>query len=78
MQVVVDLSVDELIKTISNMNLQDVEKIKKSLIERELYFKPFIKDDIENIISDFEKEGYSDDFLKDLEEGLKKSSVYEN
>ncbi len=46
MQVVVDLSVDELIKTISNMNLQDVEKIKKSLIERELYFKPFIKDDI--------------------------------
>ncbi len=78
MQVVVDLSVDELIKTISNMNLQDVEKIKKSLIERELYFKPFIKDDIEDIISDFEKEGYSDDFLKDLEEGLKKSSVYEN
>ena len=27
-------------------------------------------------MSDFQKEDYSDDFLKDLENGLKKSSIY--
>ena len=27
-------------------------------------------------MSDFQKEDYSNDFLKDLENGLKKSSVY--
>ena len=78
MQVVVNLSIDDLIKTISQLDLQDIEKVKKSLIERELYFKPFKKDKLENIIQDFKEEGYSNDFLKDLEEGLKKSSVYEN
>ena len=78
MQVVVNLSIDDLIKTISQLDLQDIEKVKNSLIERELYFKPFKKDKLENIIQDFKEEGYSNDFLKDLEEGLKKSSVYEN
>ncbi len=78
MQVVVNLSIDDLIKTISQLDLQDIEKVKDSLIERELYFKPFKKDKLENIIQDFKEEGYSNDFLKDLEEGLKKSSVYEN
>ena len=78
MQVVIDVLVDDLINSISKMDLDEVEKLKNSLIERELYFKPFIKDDIENIIDDFKKEGYSSDFLKDLEEGLKKSSVYED
>jgi len=78
MQVVVNLSIDDLIKTISQLDLQDIEKVKQSLIERELYFKPFKKDKLENIIQDFKEEGYSNDFLKDLEEGLKKSSVYEN
>jgi hypothetical protein len=36
----------------------------------------FKKDKIENVMSDFQKEGYSEGFLKDLENGLKKSSVY--
>ena len=39
-------------------------------------FKTFKKDKIENVMGDFQKENYSDDFLKDLEDGLKKSSVY--
>ena len=33
---------------------------------------------LEELINDFKKEGYSNDFLLDLEAGLRKSSVYEN
>ena len=37
----------------------------------------FIDNNIaKNFIKDFKDEGYSDDFLKDLENGLRKSSVY--
>ena len=58
------------------MSLNEIEEVKNKLVEKELYFKTFIKDKIENIMSDFQKENYSDDFLKNLEDGLKKSSVY--
>ena len=33
---------------------------------------------LEELINDFKKEGYSNDFLLDLKAGLKKSSIYEN
>ena len=36
----------------------------------------FKKDKVENVVSDFSAAGYSDELLKDLENGLKKSSVY--
>jgi len=36
----------------------------------------FKKDNIENVIDDFKNENYSEDFLKVLEDGLKKSSIY--
>ena len=58
------------------MSLHEIEQVKEKIIEKELYFKKFQKDKIENIINDFQKEEYSDDFLKELESGLKKSSVY--
>ena len=61
---------------ISQMSLNELEKVKNSLVERELYFKEFKKDDVKNIVDDFNKEDYSNDFLTDLEEGLKKSSIY--
>jgi hypothetical protein len=76
MQLAVNVSVSKLLSLISQMSLDEVEEVKNKLIERELYFKKFKKDDIENIIDDFRKEDYSDDFLKDLENGLKKSSIY--
>ena len=50
--------------------------LQNKLVEKELYFKTFKKDKLENVMSDFQKENYSDDFLKELEDGLKKSSVY--
>jgi len=76
MQISVDVSLSNILNLISQMNLNEIEKVKSKLIERELYFKKFKKDNIENIINDFKKENYSNDFLKDLENGLRKSSVY--
>ena len=76
MQLSIDLKTKDIISLISQMSLNELEKVKNSLIERELYFKEFKKDNVGNIIDDFKKEDYSNDFLTDLEEGLKKSSVY--
>lgn len=76
MQISVDISTEEIIKTIEAMDFHDLEKIKTAIIERSVYFKKFQKDKIENIVADFKGEGYSDGFLEDLENGLKKSSVY--
>jgi Cdc6-like AAA superfamily ATPase len=76
MQIAVDISTKEIINAIKEMELNDIEELKTALIEREIYFRKFKKDKIENIIRDFRSEGYSEGFLKDLENGLKKSSVY--
>ncbi len=76
MQISIDISTEDVIKSIKTMDLNDLEKLKSAIIERDIYFLKFKKDKIKNIIGDFRSEGYSDDFLNDLENGLKKSSVY--
>ncbi|MCU0288150.1 MAG: hypothetical protein MUF15_17365 [Acidobacteria bacterium] len=76
MQLTVDVRTDDIIKSIKKMDFNDLEMIKNALIARTLYFKKFKKDKLEHIIKDFKDEGYSNEFLKDLESGLKKSSVY--
>jgi threonyl-tRNA synthetase len=76
MQVAVDITLPHILKLISQMNLNEIEEVKKTIVKKELYFKKFHKDDLDAVMSDFKKENYSDDFLKDLENGLKKSSVY--
>ena len=76
MQLAIDISVSTIASLISQMNLDEIEELKNKIIERELYFKKFQKDDISSIIEDFKRENYSMDFLADLENGLKKSSIY--
>ncbi len=76
MQLAVNISLQNILTLISQMSLNEIEQVKNKLVEKELYFKTFKKDKIENVMSDFQKEDYSDDFLKDLEDGLKKSSIY--
>lgn len=76
MQLAVNVSLPNILTLLSQMSLHEIEQVKEKIIEKELYFKKFQKDKIENIINDFQKEEYSDDFLKELESGLKKSSVY--
>ena len=82
MQLSVDVSFDNLLSLISQMNINQIEEIKNKIVEQKLYFQTFQKDDIDNIIDDFRKEEYSNDFLLDflldLEAGFKKSSVYGN
>ncbi len=76
MQVAVDISLPNVISLISQMSLNELEEVKNKIVEKELYFKEFQKDKIENIMNDFKKEDYSTNFLQDLENGLKKSSFY--
>lgn len=76
MQVAVDISTTDIIKGIETMDVHELEEVKNAIIKRDIYFKKFKKDKIENVVADFKAEGYSDGFLKDLENGLKKSSVY--
>jgi threonyl-tRNA synthetase len=78
MQLSVDISLDNLLLLISKMDVNQIEEVKNKIVEQKLYFQSFQKDDIENIVDDFRKEEYSNDFLLDLEAGLKKSSVYGN
>ena len=76
MRLSVDVSLDNVLSLISKMNLDEIEEVKNKIVEQKLYFQTFQKDDIDNIMDDFKKEDYSNDFLHDLEEGLRKSSVY--
>jgi threonyl-tRNA synthetase len=78
MQLSVDISLDNLLLLISKMDVNQIEEVKNKIVEQKLYFQTFQKDDIENIVDDFRKEEYSNDFLLDLEAGLRKSSVYGN
>jgi hypothetical protein len=66
------VSLQNILNLISQISLSEIEEVKNKIIEKELYFKKFKIDKIENIMVDFKKENYSDDFLKDLENGLKK------
>lgn len=76
MQVSVDIPFQNILSMISQMNLKELEEVKNLIVEKELYFKKYKTDDIGDVVDDFKKSGYSDGFLKDLESGLKKSSVY--
>ena len=76
MQLAVDVSLPDILNLISKMSLKEIEDKKKLIIKKELYFKKFKKDPIEDIVDDFKKEDYTDNFLQDLEDGLKKSSIY--
>jgi len=76
MQLAIDISLSNILTLISQMLLNEIKEVKNKIVEKELCFKTFKKDKIKDVISDFQKEDYSDDFLKELENGLKKSSVY--
>ncbi len=58
------------------MSLDELETIKDKIVEKKIYFQTFKKEKLSNIMDDFQKENYTDGFLDDLENGLKKSSVF--
>jgi hypothetical protein len=56
MQLAVNISLPNILTLISQMSLNEIEEVKNKIVEKELYFKPFKKDKIENVMNDFQKE----------------------
>jgi len=68
---------DTLFEVINNLTEEERASLLKRLKTRPVKLKPFIKDKIEFILADFTATDlYEEDFLRDLEKGLKRSSVY--
>ena len=74
----IEIPMDTLYEVIDNLTEEERTKLLERLQTRPVELKPFIKDKIESILADFRATDlHEEDFLKDLEEGLKKSSVYQ-
>jgi len=73
----IDISTDTLCKIIEQLSEQERKNILIKLKSKPTALKTFKKDKVQSIIADFaELNIYENDFLKDLEEGLKKTSLY--
>ena len=74
----IEIPMDTLYEVIDNLTKEERTKLLERLKTKPVKLKSFIKDKIESILADFAATDlYEEDFLKDLEEGLKKSSVYQ-
>ena len=74
----IDVPMDVLYKLVDSLTEEERQKLMEKLKSKEsIELKSFKKDELVRILSDFASTGiYEEDFLKDLEEGLKKSSLY--
>ena len=73
----IDIPMDTLYEIIDNLTDEERKKLMERLKAKPIELKPFKKDKIGSILADFKTTDlYENDFLKDLEEGLKKSSIY--
>jgi len=73
----IEIPMDTLYEIIDNLTDEERKKLITRLKTKPVELKPFKKDKVESILSDFAATDlYEEDFLKDLEKGLKKSSIY--
>ena len=73
----IDIPMEALYDLIDNLSQEERERVLNRLRKEPAKLKVFKKDKIESVLSDFRSTNiYENDFLSDLEEGLKKSSVY--
>lgn len=73
----IDIPMEALYELIDNLTQEEREKVMHKLKSGFFKLKTFKEDKIKAILSDFSTTDlYEDGFLKDLEEGLKKSSIY--
>ena len=73
----IDIQFGSLLNVIDCLTEEEKTQIMAHLVSKARPGKVFKKDRIENIVSDFRAADlYEEDFLKDLEEGLKRSSPY--
>jgi hypothetical protein len=72
----IEIPMDTLYEIIDNLTDEERRKLLRRLESKSIELKPFKKDKVESILSDFAATDlYEEGFLKDLEEGLKKSSI---
>ena len=73
----IEIPLDTLYRLVDNLDKEERAKLLERLKTKSVKLSPFKKDKIESILSDFKATDlYEDEFLRDLEEGLKKSSIY--
>ena len=73
----IEIPMEAIYELIDNLPQEEREKVLERLKAQSVELKTFKKDKIESILADFvATDLYEGDFLRDLEEGLKKSSVY--
>jgi len=73
----IEIPIDTLYDLIDNLNEEERAKLLERAQKRPVKLSPFKKDKIDSILADFEATDlYEDEFLHDLKEGLKRSSVY--
>jgi hypothetical protein len=73
----IEIPMDKLCEVIDHLSEEEKTTVLERVQKRPVKLTPFKKDKIKSIIADFEAtNSYEDQFLRDLEEGLKKSSIY--
>jgi len=73
----IDIPLDTLVEVIDSLSADDKEKLMSKIGAPTFSLKKFKKDKLTAILTDFAQTGlYEQDFLADLDAGLKKSSVY--
>jgi hypothetical protein len=73
----IDIPIETLCELIDHLPPEDRNKMLMRLQSPSIRLEPFHKDKIASILSDFQTtELYENQFLQDLEEGLKKSTPY--
>jgi hypothetical protein len=73
----IEIPIDTLCELIDHLSEEERAKLLERAKKRPIKLSPFKKDKIDSILADFEATNlYEDKFLRDLREGLKKSSLY--
>jgi len=73
----IEIPMDKLCDLIDHLSEEEKKTLLKRVQGGPVKLTPFKKDKLESIIADFETANlYEDQFLRDLEEGLKKSPIY--
>ena len=61
---------------IKELSLEELEELKEFLINN--YFKEFEKKELKEIKKELKKANHNEELIKDIIDGLKKASIYEN
>jgi hypothetical protein len=73
----IEIPMDTLCELIDNLSEKERDRLLERAKKKPVKLSPFKKDKLDSILADFKATNlYEDQFLEDLREGLKKSSLY--